>query len=169
MYELKAPKDKIGSTFNSWGGFSVLLLKEDQLTKLEKTKEGKEQFNPQAVGTFDNPTAQLKVGGDNLKFPKYGTAEGNAEVKSGEKLVNSAWATLDEGNFTFYVDMSKILCDDSAVEVMVFADTNEITGDKWLKSGSKASSQYIGKNNYAHFRSDGWVVNTAKEYLMKSK
>ena len=41
--------------------------------------------------------------------------------------------------------------------------------DKWLKSGSKVSSQYIGKNNYAHFRSDGWVVNTAKEYLMKSK
>lgn len=135
VYELKAPKDKIGSTFNSWGGFSVLLLKEDQLTKLEKTKEGKDQFYPQAVGTFDNPTAQLKLGGDNLKFPKYGTAKGNAEVKSGEKVVNSAWATLDGANFTFYVDMSKILCDDSAVEVMVFADKNEITGDKWLKSG----------------------------------
>ena len=135
VYELKAPKDKIGSTFNSWGGFSVLLLKEDQLTKLEKTKDGKEQFYPQAVGTFDNPTAQLKLGGDNLKFPKYGTAKGSAEVKSGEKVVNSAWATLDEKNFTFYVDMSKILCDDSGVEVMVFADKNEITGDKWLKSG----------------------------------
>ena len=34
--------------------------------------------------------------------------------------------------------------------------------DDWLKRRSKASRQYIGKNNYAHFRSDGWVINTAK-------
>ena len=34
--------------------------------------------------------------------------------------------------------------------------------DKWLLSGGKASQKYIGKNNYAHFRSDGWVVNEAK-------
>ena len=37
--------------------------------------------------------------------------------------------------------------------------------DSWLKSGSRPASKYIGKNNYAHFRSDGWVVNTAREYL----
>lgn len=41
--------------------------------------------------------------------------------------------------------------------------------DSWLKSGSKISGQYVGKNNYAHFRSDGWVVNTAREYIIKSK
>ena len=34
--------------------------------------------------------------------------------------------------------------------------------DDWLKSGSKSASKYVGKNNYAHFRSDGWVVNEAK-------
>ena len=34
--------------------------------------------------------------------------------------------------------------------------------DEWLKSGSKYSSKYVGKNNYAHFRTDGWVVNEAK-------
>ena len=34
--------------------------------------------------------------------------------------------------------------------------------DSWLKSGSPVSSKYVGKNNYAHFRSDGWVVNEAK-------
>lgn len=34
--------------------------------------------------------------------------------------------------------------------------------DNWLGSGSPASHKYIGKNNYAHFRSDGWVMNTAK-------
>ena len=34
--------------------------------------------------------------------------------------------------------------------------------DSWLKSGSKISNKYVGKNNYAHFRSDGWVVNEAK-------
>ena len=33
--------------------------------------------------------------------------------------------------------------------------------DLWLKSRSKASERYKGKNNYAHFRSDGWVINTA--------
>lgn len=34
--------------------------------------------------------------------------------------------------------------------------------DNWLKSGSKQSEKYVGKNNYAHFRSDGWVVNEAR-------
>lgn len=34
--------------------------------------------------------------------------------------------------------------------------------DEWLKSGSRVASRYVGKNNYAHFRSDGWVVNEAK-------
>lgn len=33
--------------------------------------------------------------------------------------------------------------------------------EDWLKS-SPASEKYRGKNNYAHFRSDGWVINTAK-------
>ena len=33
--------------------------------------------------------------------------------------------------------------------------------DDWLKTGSKYSQKYIGKNNYAHFRSDGWVVMEA--------
>ena len=34
--------------------------------------------------------------------------------------------------------------------------------DGWLKSGSPIANKYIGKNNYAHFRSDGWVINEAK-------
>ena len=33
--------------------------------------------------------------------------------------------------------------------------------DKWLKTGGYSSKKYVGKNNYAHFRSDGWVVNEA--------
>lgn len=33
--------------------------------------------------------------------------------------------------------------------------------DDWLKSGSPMTSKYIGKNHYAYFRSDGWVVNEA--------
>ena len=31
----------------------------------------------------------------------------------------------------------------------------------WLKN-SPEGERYRGKNNYAHFRSDGWVINTAK-------
>ena len=31
----------------------------------------------------------------------------------------------------------------------------------WLKSSPEAE-KYRGKNNYAHFRSDGWVINSAK-------
>ena len=34
--------------------------------------------------------------------------------------------------------------------------------DDWLKTGNKYSIKYVGKNNYAHFRSDGWVINEAK-------
>ena len=34
--------------------------------------------------------------------------------------------------------------------------------DNWLCSGSPDAEKYIGKNNYAHFRSDGWVINEAK-------
>ena len=33
--------------------------------------------------------------------------------------------------------------------------------DKWLNTPS--GEKYVGRNNYAHFRSDGWVLNTAKE------
>lgn len=33
--------------------------------------------------------------------------------------------------------------------------------DDWLRSGSPCAEKYIGKNNYAHFRSDGWVINQA--------
>ena len=33
--------------------------------------------------------------------------------------------------------------------------------DSWLSSGSPIAEKYIGKNNYAHFRSDGWVINEA--------
>lgn len=34
--------------------------------------------------------------------------------------------------------------------------------EEWLQRGSKYSEKYIGKNHYAHFRSDGWVINAAK-------
>lgn len=33
--------------------------------------------------------------------------------------------------------------------------------ENWLKS-SPEGEKYRGKNNYAHFRSDGWVINSAK-------
>ena len=33
--------------------------------------------------------------------------------------------------------------------------------EDWLKT-SRLGSKYQGKNNYAHFRSDGWVINEAK-------
>ena len=33
--------------------------------------------------------------------------------------------------------------------------------DNWLKN-SPLGYKYKGKNNYAHFRSDGWVINEAK-------
>lgn len=37
--------------------------------------------------------------------------------------------------------------------------------DNWLQSGSPHSLKYKGKNNYAHFRADGWVINEAKRIL----
>ena len=34
--------------------------------------------------------------------------------------------------------------------------------DAWLKTGTKYAGKHVGKNNYAHFRSDGWVINEAR-------
>ncbi len=34
--------------------------------------------------------------------------------------------------------------------------------EAWLKTSPEAA-KYRGKNNYAHFRSDGWVINSAKK------
>lgn len=34
--------------------------------------------------------------------------------------------------------------------------------ENWLQGGGPEAEKYIGKNNYAHFRSDGWVINLAK-------
>lgn len=36
--------------------------------------------------------------------------------------------------------------------------------ERWLKS-SPEGEKYRGKNNYGHFRSDGWVINSAKSDL----
>ena len=36
--------------------------------------------------------------------------------------------------------------------------------DEWLML-SPVGSKYKGKNNYAHFRSDGWLMNTARSEL----
>ncbi len=33
--------------------------------------------------------------------------------------------------------------------------------ENWLKSSPEAE-KYRGKNNYGHFRSDGWVINLAR-------
>lgn len=34
--------------------------------------------------------------------------------------------------------------------------------DNWLQFGGKSAEKYVGKNNYAHFRADGWVINEAQ-------
>lgn len=34
--------------------------------------------------------------------------------------------------------------------------------ENWFKGGGKYSKKYVGRNNYAHFRSDGWVINEAR-------
>ena len=34
--------------------------------------------------------------------------------------------------------------------------------ENWLAHGGKSSEKYLGKNHYAHFRSDGWVVNAVR-------
>ena len=34
--------------------------------------------------------------------------------------------------------------------------------EKWLRHGGKGSEKYLNKNHYAHFRSDGWVVNAVR-------
>ena len=36
--------------------------------------------------------------------------------------------------------------------------------DEWLKT-SPIGCRYKGKNNYAHFRADGWLINEAKSSI----
>lgn len=36
--------------------------------------------------------------------------------------------------------------------------------DDWLQT-SPIAYKYKGKNNYAHFRADGWVINLAKQLI----
>ena len=38
--------------------------------------------------------------------------------------------------------------------------------DDWLKK-SPIGKKYQGKNNYAHFRSDGWLINEAMRSIDK--
>lgn len=40
--------------------------------------------------------------------------------------------------------------------------------ENWLKT-SPQGEKYRGKNNYAHFRSDGWLINTAKQGIAQTK
>ena len=40
--------------------------------------------------------------------------------------------------------------------------------EDWLYT-SPQGHKYIGKNNYAHFRTDGWVINTAKLSIKKGE
>ena len=37
--------------------------------------------------------------------------------------------------------------------------------DNWLSLNGTNAKQYIGKNNYGHFKSDSWVLNEAKKQL----
>ena len=38
--------------------------------------------------------------------------------------------------------------------------------ENWLETGS--GEKYRGKNNYGHFRSDGWVINSAIKSVVKN-
>ena len=39
--------------------------------------------------------------------------------------------------------------------------------DEWLSAGSREATKYVGRNNYGHFRSDGWLINEAERSLRK--
>lgn len=47
--------------------------------------------------------------------------------------------------------------------ILLFNKALKILED-WLLT-SRAGQQYRGKNNYAHFRADGWVINEAKHLV----
>lgn len=39
----------------------------------------------------------------------------------------------------------------------------------WLQGGGKPAEKHVGKNNYAHFRADGWVINQARFAIQKKQ
>lgn len=134
VYEFTAAKADIGNTYNTWGGFSVLLLNEEQAGKLSTDKDA-DPFNPKyETGSFAAPVAQVSLSGKNLRFPKYKAATGNAEIKEEGAVVNAAWANLTADNFTVYVDMAQLAVSDVACFPGNDEDT-EFRGQAWLNSG----------------------------------
>ena len=49
--------------------------------------------------------------------------------------------------------------------ILIFEKALKIL-DEWLNS-AYAANKYKGKNNYALFRSDGWVINEAKNATLQ--
>ena len=71
-------------------------------------------------------------------------------------------------------EAEKVILTDMQYNALVLRYGSDVTNkaveilDEWLAS-SPLGSKYVGKNNYAHFRSDGWVINTAKELLLRQQ
>lgn len=41
--------------------------------------------------------------------------------------------------------------------------------ENWLARGNKTAREYIGKNHYAHFKSDNWTIKEAEKIVGQNK
>lgn len=68
------------------------------------------------------------------------------------KLPDTEFVVLTQNQYYTLVQKYGITVISSALKIF----------ELWLTT-SYEGNKYLGKNNYAHFRSDGWVINTAKQ------
>lgn len=81
---------------------------------------------------------------------KGGRPSGNTYV-SAFIIPNSNLVILTEHQYNKLIERYGVPIIQTALKIL----------DEWLGC-SHAGEKYRGKNNYAHFRSDGWLLNEAK-------
>jgi len=67
-------------------------------------------------------------------------------------IPNSNWVILTEYQYNKLIERYGISLIQAALKIL----------DEWLNC-SQTGNKYKGKNNYAHFRSDGWLINEAMQ------
>lgn len=90
---------------------------------------------------------------------KRSAARTQSEVTERKEIDGIEYVNLTEEHYEKLIDKYG---DELTLKAISLLDT-------WLSKKGKSAKQYIGKNHYAHFRSDSWVIQNAKESLGMNK
>lgn len=77
-----------------------------------------------------------------------------ADCKTSLRLPDITLVILTQNQYNTLIEKYGYILIAKALEIL----------ESWLKSSPDAE-KYRGKNNYGHFRNDGWVINSAKNIV----